>query len=180
MGAVAGGTSAGSAPPRSGAPARSEAQSTDKPPRRNDPVPTPLPFLLDFYPPEDPKYTRIAPFFDALRKGSFTTTRCEKDGTVLWPPRVVCSVCRGDQLAWIDLPKTGTLYAFSAVLGGAPMGMEEDVPFVVGMVDLDGAPLRLFSRIGSTRYEDCRIGMPVRLETYDLPDGRTFFRFRPR
>lgn len=170
---------AGSAAPSPSSSTRSEALAKDKPPRKNDPVPTPLPFLLDFYPPEDPKYTRIAPFFTALREGRLTTTRCEKDQTLAWPPRVVCPTCRGEELRWVDLPSTGRLYAFSAVLGGAPMGMEEDVPFVVGLLDLDGAPLRIFSRIASAKYEDCRIGMAVRLETYPLADGRIFFRFRP-
>lgn len=173
----------GAAPPPStaGGPskARPEALAAERPPRRNDPVPDPLPYLLDFYPQEDPKYTRIAPFFDALRKGSFTTTRCEKDGTLSWPPRVTCPVCRGDRLTWTELPRKGRLYAFSAVLGGAPLGMEQDVPFVVGLIDLEGAPLRIFSRIAHTRYEDCQIGSEVELETFLLPDGRVFFRFRP-
>jgi uncharacterized protein len=158
---------------------KSEALATDRPPRKNDPVPNPLPFLLDFYPPEDPKYTRIAPFFEALRAGRFTTTRCETEGSLHWPPRVVCPTCRGEKISWVELPRSGKLYAFSAVLAGAPLGMEDDVPFVVGLIDLDGVPLRIFSRIGSARYEDCRIGMPVRLETFPLPDGRVFYRFRP-
>lgn len=157
----------------------SQALATDKPPRKNDPVPQPLPFLLDFYPLEDPKYTRVAPFFEGLRRGSFTTTRCQIDGTLCWPPRVACPKCRGEKLTWVELPKRGRLYAFSAVLGGAPLGMEEDVPFVVALIDLEGVPLRVFSRIARARYEDCRIGMEVELETFDLPDGRVFYRFRP-
>ncbi|MDE1820123.1 MAG: Zn-ribbon domain-containing OB-fold protein [Euryarchaeota archaeon] len=158
---------------------RAEALATDKPPRRNDPVPQPLPFLLDFYPQEDPKFTRIAAFFDGLRKGWLTTTKCDADGTLSWPPRVACPTCRGEKLTWVELPRRGKLYAFSAVLGGAPLGMEQDVPFVVGLIDLEGSPLRIFSRIANVRYEDCCIGMEVVLETFDLPDGRIFYRFRP-
>jgi uncharacterized protein len=171
----------GSAPPRPTASSAGqvEAQAAEKVPRKKDPVPSPLPFLLDFYPQEDPKYTRIAPFFDALRQGRFTTSKCNADGTLSWPPRVVCPTCRGDALTWTELPRTGTIYAFSAVLGGAPMGMEDDVPFVVGMIDLEGAPLRIFSRIHGVRFEDCRIGMKVRFDPFDLPDGRVFYRFRP-
>ena len=172
-------TTSGPAASKSATRPSSEAQSADRPPRRTDPVPNPLPYLLDFYPQEDPKFTRIAPFFVALRNGSFTTTRCDEDGSLHWPPRVACPKCRGEKLSWVELPKRGTVYAFSAVLGGAPLGMEEDVPFVVGLIDLQGAELRLFSRIAHTRYEDCRIGMEVELETFDLPDGRVFYRFRP-
>ncbi|HEY6238904.1 MAG TPA: zinc ribbon domain-containing protein, partial [Thermoplasmata archaeon] len=56
------------------------------------PAQTPPPFLLDFYPLEDAKFTRLSPFFDALHAGRFTTTRCAKDG-LHWPPRVVCPTC---------------------------------------------------------------------------------------
>ena len=82
------------------------------------------------------------------------------------------------ELEWVDLPKTGRLYAFSAVLAGAPLGMEAEVPFVVGLVDLDGVALRLFGRIEGSPWNECRIGQPVAAETYAIPDGRWFYRFR--
>jgi uncharacterized OB-fold protein len=56
--------------------------------------------------------------------------------------------------------------------------MEDEVPFVVGLVDLDGIPFRLFGRIVGTNWEQCRVGQTVRFEPYDLGDGRVFYRFR--
>jgi uncharacterized OB-fold protein len=137
-----------------------------------------VPFLLDFFPLEDARSTQVAAFFDALREGRFTTTRCPRDALWLWPPRVVCPTCHGADLPWVDLPRTGRLYAFSAVLAGAPMGMEDDVPFVVGLVDLDGVPLRLFGRVVGRPWTDCRVGLPVRVEPFEVPGGRVFYRFR--
>lgn len=145
---------------------------------RPAPASTGPPFLLDFFPLEEPRFTRLAPFYEALRKGRVTTTKCRRDGTVAWPPRVVCPKCHTAEVDWVDLPTRGHVYAFSAVLGGAPLGMEADVPFVVGLVDLEGAPLRLFGRIVGVGWEACRIGLPVVLEPFDLPDGRVFYRFR--
>jgi len=60
----------------------------------------------------------------------------------------------------------------------APLGMESEVPFVVGLVDLDGAPLRLFGRIEGRPWNELRIGAPVSTEAYDIGDGRMFYRFR--
>lgn len=139
-----------------------------------------LPFLLDFFPLEDDRHTRLAPFFATLRKGRLTTTRCPSDDLWLWPPRIVCPRCHGEGLEWVDLPSTGRVYAFSAVLAGAPLGMESEVPFVVGLVDLEGVPLRIFGRIVGTTWERCRVGLPVSVEPYDLADGRVFYRFRAR
>jgi uncharacterized OB-fold protein len=152
--------------------------STEKGDPGGDPPHDRPPYLLDFYPLEDAKFTRLSRFFDGLRGGRLTTTRCPKDSTLSWPPRVVCPKCHSEDQEWVDLPMTGKVYAHSAVLVGAPLGMESDVPFSVGLVDLDGAPMRLFGRIVGRSWEQLTIGTPVRVEPFDLPDGRVFYRFR--
>ncbi|MCI4360753.1 MAG: zinc ribbon domain-containing protein, partial [Thermoplasmata archaeon] len=48
-----------------------------------------VPFLLDFYPLEDERSTQLSRFYESLKDGRLTTTRCAKDG-VHWPPRLVC------------------------------------------------------------------------------------------
>jgi len=55
--------------------------------------------------------------------------------------------------------------------------MERDVPFVVGIVAFDGVPFKIVARIDDARYEDLRIGTPVRLKVLHLDDGRVWFRF---
>jgi uncharacterized OB-fold protein len=171
----AGGPAGSSAPAPT---SRSEALSSDRPPRREEPPDPSLLTLLDFYPPQDPRWTRIAPFFAALREGRLTTTRCPRDGSVQWPPAVACPRCHGEELQWTDLPREGRLYAFSEVRGGAPLGMEGGVPFVVGLVELSGASLRLFSRIVGKPYAALSLGEEVRFETFPVRDGRVFYRFR--
>jgi len=116
------------------------------------------PFLLDFFPLETPDQTRLHRFYERLREGKVSTTRCPRDGELHWPPRTMCPRCRSEELEWVDLPETGHVYAFSAVLAGAPLGMEGEVPFAVGLVDLDGAPLRLFGRIEGRPWTELRIG----------------------
>ena len=56
--------------------------------------------------------------------------------------------------------------------------MESEVPYAVGLIDLDGVSTRLFSRIVGRGWEQMKIGDPVRFEPFDLPDGRVFYRFR--
>ena len=137
-----------------------------------------VPFLLDFLPREGETDTRLARFFQRLREGRLSTTRCPRDGTLAWPPRTVCPQCHQGDLAWVDLPETGRLYAFSAVLGGAPLGMEAEVPFTVGLVDLDGAPLRLFGRVVGRPWSELTVGDRVAVEAYPADGGRVFYRFR--
>ncbi|HTT46068.1 MAG TPA: OB-fold domain-containing protein [Thermoplasmata archaeon] len=136
------------------------------------------PYLLDFFPLETADQTRLHRFYERLREGKLSTTRCTRDNELHWPPRTACPKCRSEELEWVDLPERGHVFAFSAVLAGAPLGMEHEVPFAVGLVDLDGVPLRVFGRIEGLPWNQLRIGQPVRTEAYDIGDGRMFYRFR--
>ncbi len=142
-------------------------------------APIRLPYLLDFYPLEDEKFTRIHQFFTNLKAGQFTTTKCRECEKMHWQPRAVCPDCGSEQLEWVDLPKTGEVHAFTAMLLGAPMGFEKDVPFVIALVKLDGLEFRILSRIDDVKYEDCRIGQKVKFKTVAREDGRVFYRFEP-
>ncbi|MFB6079208.1 MAG: Zn-ribbon domain-containing OB-fold protein [Halarchaeum sp.] len=142
-----------------------------------------LPRLLDFYELQDESNTRIHEFYDRLRDGELSTTRCTDCDALHYPPRVVCPECQSDDLEYESLPHEGTLYAFSVVRGSAPLGMNDDVPFVVAIVDLDGADVRLSARIDDAEYDDLEIGDRVSLKVVDI-DGpeeqdRVFYRFEP-
>ena len=136
-----------------------------------------LPSMLDFYPLEDEKNTRISKFFENLKEGRLTSTKCKGCGKLLWPPRVVCPECLSDTLEWTDLGGQGELYAFTEMKAGAPLGFEDDVPFCIGMVKVRG--LLLSARIDDAKYEDLKIGDKVKLKIVELDDGRVFYRFTP-
>jgi len=135
-----------------------------------------LPYMLDFYPLEDEKNTRISQFFKNLKEGRLTTTKCKECGKLLWPPRVVCSGCLSDELEWIDLGVEGELYAFTEMRAGAPLGFVQDVPFCIGMVKIGG--ILISARIDNAKYEDLKIGEKVQLKIVELEDERVFYRFQ--
>jgi len=136
-----------------------------------------LPCMLDFYPLEDEKNTRISQFFKNLKEGHFTTTKCKKCGKVLWPPRIICPYCRSEELEYIDLGTEGELYAFTEVRLGAPLGFCQDVPFCVGIVKIGG--LLISARIDNAKYDTLKINDKVILKIVELEnDGRVFYRFK--
>jgi len=136
-----------------------------------------LPFMLDFYPLQDEKNTRIAQFFKNLKEGRLTTTKCRNCEKKLWAPRIVCPHCLSEDLEWIDLGIEGDLYAFTEIRIGAPLGFTQDIPFCVGLVKIGG--VMLSARIDDAKYEDLKIGEKVRLKIVELEDGRVFYRFTP-
>ncbi|MDZ7702293.1 MAG: Zn-ribbon domain-containing OB-fold protein [Halobacteriales archaeon] len=140
-----------------------------------------LPRLLDFYDYQTPEDTGIHEFYEHLRDGELTTTRCADCDAVHFPPRIVCPECLGDDLEYVGLPERGELFAFSEVRAGAPLGMEDDVPFTIGIVDL--GEVRLSARIDGATSEELAIGDPVELRIVDVEGpadhDRVWFRFVP-
>jgi uncharacterized OB-fold protein len=134
-----------------------------------------LPFMLDFYPLEEAKFTEISQFFQNLKQGKLTTTKCKKCSKPRWPPRILCPDCYSSDFEWIDLGTEGELYAFTEVRIGAPLGMVQDAPFCVGLVKVGN--LTVSSRIDNAKYDQLHIGDKLKLKIVELPDGRVFFRF---
>ena len=134
-----------------------------------------LPFMLDFCPLEDAKFTEISQFFQNLKQGKLTTTKCTKCGKLRWPPRILCPDCYSNDLEWVDLGTEGELYAFTEVRIGAPLGMVQDAPFCVGLVKI--GTLTVSSRIDNAKYDQLHISDKLRLKIVELADGRVFFRF---
>ncbi|MFC7203065.1 Zn-ribbon domain-containing OB-fold protein [Haloferax namakaokahaiae] len=141
-----------------------------------------LPRLLDFYELQTAEHTGIHEFYENLRAGTLTTTSCRDCGDLQFPPRVVCPECHSDELEYVELPDEGELFAFSTVRAGAPLGMESEVPFVTGIVEV--GDVRLSSRIDGADYDELEIGDPVSLKIVEIEGGadheRVFFRFEPR
>lgn len=136
-----------------------------------------LPYMLDFYPLEDEKYTRVSEFFKNLKEGRLTTTKCKNCAKLLWPPRIVCPDCLSNELEWVDLGTEGELYAFTEMRLGAPLGFVQDVPFCIGLVKIGG--LLISARIDNAKYEQLKIGDKLKLKIVELDDGRVFYRFKP-
>jgi len=134
-----------------------------------------LPYMLDFYPLEDDKNTRISQFFQNLKEGRLTTTKCRKCAKLLWPPRIVCPNCLSNELEWVELGTEGELYAFTEMKLGAPLGFVEDTPFCIGIVKI--GDLLISTRIDNVKYDQLKIGDKLQLKIIELEDGRVFYRF---
>jgi len=157
-----------------------------------------IPFLegkysptLDIWPIEAKEFNRIYWFYDNLREGRFTTTKCRDCGHVAYPPRVICPECYSDKLEQFDLPKKGKVITVVEKWGGVPLCFK--APLIVAWIDLgEGSPVRhLVSRIinappGQTKEDD-----EVQLAVFDVPAHpievgqekriveRVFFAFEP-
>jgi uncharacterized OB-fold protein len=132
-------------------------------------------YSLDPVPLQSREHNRIYPFYDHLREGRLTTTRCSKCDHIAWPPRIICPKCVSDQLRWEDFPDAGRIYAYTVQTGGNPPGFPRSLIFA--LIDFDNG-LRIISQLVDCKPEEVEVGSEVILKVVPASRGRVLFFFR--
>jgi uncharacterized OB-fold protein len=112
-------------------------------------------------------------FYNNLKERQFKSTKCKSCGEVALPPRMFCPACFKAEVEWIDLPRKGTLYAFTQQERSLRFGK----PDVIGTVELPDIGL-LLTRIDAP-FDSLSIGQEVELDFIDVSDQHTLHQFRP-
>jgi len=120
---------------------------------------------MDMWPLQSKEMTRIYPFYDNLKEGRFTTTRCRDCGTRAFPPRVVCPECLSENLEWVDLPLKGQVLIVTEEEVGVPVGFE--TPLIHAMIKLDDQ-LTVFARVMNCKMGELKEGDEVKLVVYPV------------
>lgn len=105
--------------------------------------------------------------------GGFSRT----SGLYHFPRTDVCPYTGADDVESRDLPRTGTLWLWTAV-NVAPPGYGGPVPYGFGMVELDGIGLRVVGRLTEADPARLHQGQPVRVVPERFGDVTTWA-FRP-
>ncbi len=125
---------------------------------------------------------KTQPFWDRALKGVLSASKCQTCGTCHIPPQPRCFVCQGKDFAWVDLPGTGTIYTFTVVRHPLRPQLQEAVPYVAGIIELDGtqgAGARVQANIINCDPEAVRIGDRVKVVFDKVSDTLAIFRFEP-
>jgi uncharacterized OB-fold protein len=122
------------------------------------------------------------PFWDAALEGRLVATRCTNCGTFILPPTVFCFACQHQDFEWVELPGTGTVYAFTVVRHALSPQLEAVVPYVAGVIELDGtqgAGARMIANIVDCDPDAVRIGDKVRIVFEPVSGTYAVPRFTP-
>jgi uncharacterized protein len=120
------------------------------------------------------------PFWDAALEGRLVAPKCTKCGTFVIPPQPFCFECQNDSFEWTQLPGTGTIYTFTIVRHPLHPGLADVVPYVSGIVELDGtqgAGARMITNFVDCDPETVAIGDKVRIVWEKVSDTYAAFRF---
>jgi uncharacterized OB-fold protein len=120
---------------------------------------------MDMYPLQSKEFNRIYKFYDHLREGRFTTTKCNDCGVRSFPPRVICPECLSENLEWVDLPTEGTVKVVTEEVVGVPLGFEN--PLIHALIDLEGQ-LTHFARIINCQTGELKEGDRVKMAVFPV------------
>lgn len=130
---------------------------------------------MDPYPQQKKEFTKLYKFYDYLKEGKLTTTRCKSCGYLPWPPRTICPECISDELEWVEFPDTGKIYAFTVLVNAVPLGYKP--PLIFALIDFPNG-LRIFSTLVDANPDEIRVGSEVELEVQSITDGRVLPGFK--
>lgn len=120
---------------------------------------------LDPFPLQSQNFTMVYPFFDALKEGRLTTTKCKSCGKMSYPPRILCPECYSKDLEWIDLPTKGKVLEFLEMQD--PMVPCFEAPLILAVIDLGGV-IKLSSRIVGVQMGELKEGDEVKLYVFPI------------
>jgi len=75
----------------------------------------------------------------ALKEDKLLGLKCQDCGAITVPPKMVCRQCDGTNMEVVELTGNGKIKTFT-VVHVAPEGREDEVPYIIVLVELDEGP----------------------------------------
>lgn len=126
--------------------------------------------------PEPNETTR--PFWEGTRSHQLRIQRCRDCRKYIFYPRAVCPFCLSEHLDWIVASGKGKVYSYTVVRRAMHPAFQEDVPYVLAIVELEEGP-RLTTNIIGVPPDEVRVDMPVRAAYDDVTPDLTLLKFEP-
>lgn len=117
------------------------------------------------------------PYWEAARRHELVLPRCNNCSRFHFYPRILCPYCKHASLTWEKVSGRGTIYSFTVSRVPISPAYQDDVPYVVALVELEEGP-RIMTNIVDCTPEQVKIGLPVEVCFQDVTDEVTLPQFR--
>lgn len=108
----------------------------------------------------------ISSFYKYANEKRLMAAKCSECGTVLLPPKPMCTNCLSTNLEWLEINGEGKLLSYT-IIHIAPEQFQELAPYIVGIVELDNGP-RLPGMVREVNPEAIKIGMNLKIDFESL------------
>ena len=75
-------------------------------------------------------------YSEALKENKLLGLKCKECNTITVPPKMVCRKCTSPDMEVIELKGSGKIQTFTTC-NVAPEGRENDIPYIITLVELD-------------------------------------------
>lgn len=104
----------------------------------------------------------IEQFYKFVSERKLMAAKCKKCGTILLPPRPMCTKCFSSDLEWVELKNKGKLLTYT-VIHVSSKQFESLIPYAVGIVKLEDGP-KLPGMIQDVEPEKISVGMSLEVD----------------
>ena len=104
----------------------------------------------------------IEQFYKFVSERKLMAAKCKKCGTMLLPPRPMCTKCFSSDLEWVALENEGKLLTYT-VIHVSPKQFEPFVPYAVGIMELEDG-LKLPGMVQGVEPEKISVGMDLKVD----------------
>ena len=111
---------------------------------------------------DNPLPFTISSFYRFVSEKRLMAAKCNECGTVLLPPKPMCTKCLSTHLKWIELEGAGKLLSYT-IIYIAPEQFQSITPYSVGIVELQNG-LRLPGMIRDVDPKEIRVGMDLKID----------------
>lgn len=118
------------------------------------------------------------PYWQAAAEHKLRVQRCNSCGQLWFPPSQRCPHCTSGDFAWVEASGKGKVFSFVVFHRVYHPAFEDEVPYVVALVELDEGP-RMLTNIVGIPPEDVRCEMPVQVMFEDVAEGVAVPKFKP-
>ncbi|MBN1848728.1 MAG: Zn-ribbon domain-containing OB-fold protein [Deltaproteobacteria bacterium] len=118
-------------------------------------------------------------FWDGCKKHQLLIQKCRDCGEInRRSVRMLCPNCLSGNLEFIQASGKGKIYSFSTIMAYPPQGFQDDVPYVVAIIDLEEGT-RFRSNIVDCDIDALKCDMDVEVVWEDITDEYALPKFRP-
>lgn len=100
-----------------------------------------------------PTPTKIsARFWAECNNHKFYLQQCASCGDYIFYPGYACHSCLGDVLEWKQVSGRGTIHASTVVERAPNPAFQDDVPYVVALIELEEGPIMMSNVVNADPY----------------------------
>ena len=117
-------------------------------------------------------------FWNGCHRHELLLQRCEQCHSFHYPPAPICPQCFSMNLKWEKASGKGEVYTYTIVRRPLSPEWEKDVPYTVGVIQLNEG-VRMVSNVIGCKPEDISIGMKVEVAFEDVTENISLPKFKP-